>query len=122
MSQVYPQPEPETGLTLRKLTHLIYGLFALGLVSAGFFGVATIAAIVLAYLKRSDAAGTIYAPHFDWVIATFWWGMLWFALSAIATFIFIGWLTGLIALVWVVYRIARGWLSLFSGGAPTPGF
>ncbi len=122
MSQVFPQPEPEAGLTLRKLTHLIYGLFALGLVSAGFFGVATIAAIVLAYLKRSDAAGTLYATHIDWVINTFWWGLLWFALSALATLVFIGWLTGLVALVWVVYRIAKGWLALFSGNPPGADF
>lgn len=122
MSQVFLQQEPETGLTLRKLTHLIYGLFALGLVSAGFFGVATIAAIVLAYLKRSDAAGTLYASHIDWVIKTFWWGLLWFALSALATLVFIGWLTGLIALVWVVYRIAKGWLALLSGNPPGSDF
>jgi uncharacterized membrane protein len=122
MSQAFPQPEPETGLTLRRLTHLIYGLFALGLISAGFFGVATIAAIVLAYLKRTDAAGTVYAVHIDWVLKTFWWGLLWFALSALATLIFIGWLTGLIALVWVVYRIAKGWLALLSGKAPGADF
>lgn len=122
MSQAFPQQEPETGLTLRKLTHLIYGLFALGLVSAGFFGVATIAAIVLAYLKRSDAAGTLYATHIDWVIKTFWWGLLWFALSALATLVFIGWLTGLVALVWVVYRIAKGWLALLSGNPPGSDF
>ncbi len=122
MSQVFPQPEPDSGLTLRRLTHLIYGLFALGLISAGFFGVATIAAVVLAYLKRSDAAGTVYATHIDWVLKTFWWGLLWFALSALATFIFIGWLTGLIALVWVVYRIAKGWLALFSGNTPSTVF
>jgi len=122
MSQVFSQPEPASGLTLRRPTHLIYGLFALGLSSAGFFGVATIAAVVLAYLKRSDAAGTVYATHIDWVLKTFWWGLLWFALSALATFIFIGWLTGLIALVWVVYRIAKGWLALFSGNTPSTVF
>src|SRR3546814_18323392 len=76
MTQAYP-PEEDKGLSMRNLTHLIYGLFALGLLSAGFFGVATIAAIVLAYLKRGDAAGTVYANHFDWVIKTFWWGLLW---------------------------------------------
>lgn len=122
MTQAYPQPEPDTGLTLRKLTHLIYGLFALGLISAGFFGVATIAAIVLAYLKRGDAAGTLYATHIDWVIKTFWWGLLWFALSALATLVFIGWLTGLVALVWVVYRIIKGWLALISGTSPGSDF
>ena len=113
-------PEENNGFSLKWLTHIIYALFALGVVSAGFVGVATIAAIVLAYVKRSDAAGTIYAVHFDWVIKTFWWGLLWFVASAILTFIFIGWLTGLVALVWVVYRVIKGWLALAEGNAPAP--
>src|SRR3546814_1119851 len=40
--------------TLFPYTTLFRSLFALGLLSAGFFGVATIAAVVLAYLKRGD--------------------------------------------------------------------
>lgn len=121
MSQAYP-PNDGNGLSMRNLTHLIYGLFALGLLSGGVFGVATIAAIVIAYLKRADAAGTLYANHFDWLIRTFWWGLLWIVLSGLATFIFIGWLTGLIALVWIVYRLVKGWLALISGQAPVAEF
>ncbi|MGE4371190.1 MAG: DUF4870 family protein [Burkholderiaceae bacterium] len=121
MSQAYP-PNEGNGLSMRNLTHLIYGLFALGLLSGGVFGVATIAAIVIAYLKRADAAGTLYANHFDWLIRTFWWGLLWIVLSGLATFIFIGWLTGLIALVWIVYRLVKGWLALISGQAPVAEF
>ncbi|NYT79652.1 hypothetical protein H0A71_22040 [Alcaligenaceae bacterium] len=117
MTQAFP-PEDNKGLSMRNLTHLIYGLFAAGLLSAGFFGVAVIAAIILAYLKRSDAAGTVYASHFDWVIRTFWWGLLWIALSGLATLIFIGWLTGVVAVVWVVYRLLKGWLALASGQPP----
>jgi uncharacterized membrane protein len=120
MTDVLP-PENDKGLSMRTVTHIIYGLFSLGLISAGFLGVATLAAIVLAYLKRSDAVGTVYAGHFDWVIKTFWWGLLWMALSAVALFIFIGWITGLIALVWIIYRIARGWLALLAGHAPVAG-
>lgn len=106
-------------LNLRKLTHVMYGLFALGLISGGLFGMAVLAAIVLAYMKRADAAGTVYARHFDWLIMTFWWGLLWGVLSALATYIFIGWLTGLVVLVWLLYRVARGWLALFEGRAPS---
>lgn len=120
MNQAYPS-EPDSGLSMRQLTHLIYGLFALGVLSGGLFGVASIAGVVLAYLKRSDAAGTVYARHFDWLIRTFWWGLLWFVLSGLATLIFIGWLTGIIALVWVVYRLIKGWLALLSNQAPVPG-
>ena len=120
MSEVFP-PENNQGLSLRNTTHIIYGLFALGLLSAGFLGLATLAAIVLAYLKRADAAGTVYAGHFDWVINTFWWGLLWFVLSALATFIFIGWITGLIVLVWLLYRLIKGWLALCASQPPSSG-
>lgn len=110
--------EDPQGPNMRAITHVIYGLFALGLVSAGFLALATVAAIVLAYLKRGDAAGTVYAPHFDWVLKTFWWGLLWLVLSALATHILVGWLTGLVALVWVLYRLIKGWLALFAGQPP----
>jgi Predicted membrane protein len=106
------------GPSLRTLCHVAYGLFALGVISAGFVGVATIAAVVLMYVKRSDAAGTLYAKHFDWLLSTFWWALLWMALSAIATLIFIGWLGVLATTIWVVYRIIRGWLALAEGRAP----
>jgi uncharacterized membrane protein len=115
-------PDTSNGLTMRQLVHLMYGLFAVGILTGGFFGVAVIAALVLAYLKRGDAIGTVYAGHIDWIIRTFWWGLLWLALSALATLVFIGWATGLVAVIWVVYRIAKGWLAHFGGETPLPGF
>jgi uncharacterized membrane protein len=116
MNQAF-QPEGK-GLTMRQLTHLIYALFALGVLTAGFIGLAVIAGIILLYLKRADAAGTVYAAHFDWLAATFWWGLLWLVLSAAATAIFIGWLTGLAALVWILYRLLKGWLALLANNPP----
>lgn len=121
MTQVTP-PEEQAALTLRQLTHLIYGLFAISLLSGGLFGLASVAAVVLAYLKRGDAAGTVYASHFDWVIRTFWWGLLWVVLSALATVVFLGWITGLVALVWILYRLIKGWLALLSNQAPVAEF
>lgn len=113
--------QPKSGLNPRHLVHIIYGLFALGILSAGIFGVAIIASIVLAYIKRSDLVGTVYASHIDWVIKTFWWGLLWFILSMIASLFFIGYLTGLIVIIWIVYRISKGWLAHFAGETPMPG-
>jgi len=108
--------------SLQQLTQWMYALFGLGLVSGGVFGLASVAAIVLAYLKRDDMVATLYARHADWLIRTFWWGLLWLVLSAIATLIFIGWITGLVALVWMLYRLVKGWLALSSGQAPVHEF
>lgn len=114
------QPEEQKGLSLLAITHIIYGLFGLGVISFVFSGTGAVAALVVAYIKRGDAVGTVYAPHFDWVIKTFWWGLLWLVISAILTTIFIGWITGVVAVVWLIYRIVKGWLALASGFAPTP--
>jgi len=111
--------QPKTSLDLRTLTHVTYGLYALGFLTGGFLGIATLAAVVLMYLKRTDAAGTMYAAHFDWLLRTFWWALLWLAISAIAVLIFIGWLGVVATVVWVLYRLIRGWLALMEGNAPT---
>jgi len=71
-----------------------------------------IAAIVVAYLKRADAVGTIYASHFDWILRTFWWSLLWIVVSLIFTLLLIGWVGLFVTLVWVLYRIVKGWLAL----------
>lgn len=115
-------PEADKGLAQRPLIHLIYGLFALGILSFGLFGPAVIAAVVLAYLKRADMVGTVYAGHIDWVIRTFWWGLLWMVLSAIAAMVFVGILTGVVAMIWIIYRLIKGWLAHCAGETPMPGF
>lgn len=119
MSDPQIPSQPNKLLDLRTLTHVTYGLYALGFLSSGFLGIATLAAVVLMYLKRTDAAGTMYAAHFDWLLRTFWWALLCFAISAILTLIFIGWLGVLATVVWVLYRLIKGWLALLSGSAPT---
>jgi len=111
--------QPNSSLDLRTLTHVAYGLYALGFVTAGFLGIATLAAVVLMYLERTDAAGTMYAAHFDWMLRTFWWALLWLALSMIGTLIFIGWLGVVATVVWVLYRLIKGWLALMEGAVPT---
>jgi uncharacterized membrane protein len=112
-------PAPGTALDLRTLTHVAYGLFALGFLTSGFLGIATLAAVVLMYLKRSDVAGTVYAAHFDWLLRTFWWALLWLAISCLALIIYIGWIGVVATVVWGLYRLIKGWLALLDGVAPT---
>ena len=100
-------PVPGTKLDLRTLTYVAYGLYALGFLSSGFLGIATLASVVLMYLKRADVAGTFYAAHFDWLLRTFWWALLWMAISALAVYIFIGWIGLAATVVWVLYRLIR---------------
>ena len=114
---------------LRAWTHVIYGLHALSVVigvsSAAFivtafvFGVPSIVAVVLNYVKRGEARGTFLESHFRWQIRTFWFTLLWCvvggvlfativgAILAIPLFVVVG--------VWVIYRVIRGWLALKDG-------
>jgi uncharacterized membrane protein len=109
-------------------THVVYALHAFSLLT-GIVGAATVVgafltgwpsiiAVILNYVKRSQARGTWLESHFRWQIRTFWFGLLWVSLCVlfiIATFglgVVIAWLPLAIITVWFVYRIARGWLAL----------
>ncbi|MNT72262.1 hypothetical protein D3C72_2108460 [compost metagenome] len=53
------------------------------------------------------------------MLRTFWWAMLWLAISGIAVYIFIGWIGLIATVVWVLYRLIKGWLALLEGASPT---
>ena len=112
--------------SLVNTAHLVYALHALSLligittaasvVGAFVFGLPSIIAVVINYVKRSEATGTFLESHFRWQIRTFWFALLWSLLAALLFATFIGipiavaifFATGL----WVIYRVVRGWLAL----------
>lgn len=115
-------------------THIIYGLHALSvligvtgaattIVGSFIFGVPSIIAVIMNYARRSDTTGTYLESHFSWQIRTFWYAALWMAIallfSAPLMMIVIGFFTlGIAAAIvglWVIYRVARGWLALRDG-------
>lgn len=118
---------------LRAWTHVIYGLHAWSVlagiltsalvVTTFLLGWPSIIAVILNYVKRSEAAGTMFESHFRWQIRTFWFAVPWALLGLVlwVTFLLIPlailvWaMTGL----WVAYRVIRGWLALARGG-PMP--
>jgi uncharacterized membrane protein len=114
-------------------THAIYALHALsvliGLTSAAtvigafVFGVPSILAVILNYMRRNDVRGTVLESHFRWQIRTFWFALLWIVAGAVLFVTLIGIPLALavwgVATLWVIYRIARGWMRL-SRGDPTP--
>jgi uncharacterized membrane protein len=116
----FPSPVPNFSLDLRLLTHVVYGLFASGYMTFGLLGAVTLVSVVVMYIKRADVAGTVYASHFDWLLRTFWWALLFLAISAVFTLIYIGYLGVLATVVWVVYRFVKGWLALLEGASLSP--
>ena len=109
-------------------TKVVYALHAFSLLT-GIIGTATVVgafltgwpsiiAVILNYIKRSEARGTWLESHFRWQIRTFWFGLLWISLCGafiIATLgiglLFVWLPIGLVGL-WFVYRIIRGWVTL----------
>jgi uncharacterized membrane protein len=116
--------DPRPGLVT--VAHVVYALHALSLliglttaatiVGAFVFGVPSIVAVVINYVKRGEARGTFLESHFRWQIRTFWFALLWCMVGGVLflTFVGIPLAVGVffVAGVWVIYRIARGWLAL----------
>lgn len=116
-----------------RLTHVIYGLHAFSvlmgmlgpafIVTAFLTGWPSIIAVIINYVKRSDAHGSFLDSHFGWQIRTFWYAVLWFLLGVLLIATFVGMVVGVPLLMvvglWVLYRIVRGWITL-GNGKPMP--
>ena len=100
-------------LPSRQHVQLAYILQAVGF----FFPLLWIAAVVVNYVKRDDAAGTWLESHMRWQIRSFWFGLLWTVLGAITFIIVIGWAVLAANYIWLIYRVVRGWLD-FADGKP----
>ena len=103
-------PEELTGL--KNVTMMVYLLQALSFL----WGVTAIVGIIVNYVKRDDAKGTVYESHFDWQIRTFWWGLLWGVVGVLLIVAFgLGFVVMFVAWVWAIYRVVKGWLKLSEG-------
>ena len=102
---------------LKQLTMIIYILYAL----SAFIGITGLAAIIINYIKREEAAGTLYESHFTWQIRTFWFTALWLVVYGLLIITIIGipiaWIMIALLGLWVGYRVIRGWVAL-SGARP----
>jgi uncharacterized membrane protein len=107
-------------------THVIYALHTLAVIVGstivGSFvcGLPSIVAVIMNYARRRATRGTFLESHFRWQIRTFWSAVLWvlviWAVSLPLTIVLIGiplFFIGFGALaIWIIYRVARGWLAL----------
>jgi uncharacterized membrane protein len=99
------------------IAHALTFLFSAGLLS--------ILVLIVNYVKRPDTAGTMVYSHHTWMIRSFWWYAIWFAIATVIMFtlglILIGlpiaWAIYGLAWVWMAYRIIRGFMDLNSNRA-----
>jgi uncharacterized membrane protein len=112
--------------------HVIYALHAIGvtlgiatsafIVTSFLFGLPSIVAVILNYVKRRDVRGTFLESHFRWQIRTFWFALLWVVVASLLSLplmlVLVGfvtlWVAAVVIGLWVLYRVARGWMRLSS--------
>jgi uncharacterized membrane protein len=100
----------------RTVMNVLYGMHTIAWASMG--GLAVIA-LIINYVKRADELDAIYASHHNYMIATFWWTVLWLVITGpLWLFFFIpGAIAYSIIGLWYLYRCLRGWLR-FSDNRP----
>jgi uncharacterized membrane protein len=117
---------PRVDESLITYTHVIYALHTLSvllglgtshlLVFSFVGGLPSIVAVIMNYVRRSATRGTFLESHFRWQIRTFWFALLWAVVLVFSfltiigiPFALVGWVT---LGIWIIYRVARGWLAL----------
>jgi uncharacterized membrane protein len=119
------EPSPSIVTT----AHAVYALHTLAVVIgiAGtativlsfLFGIPSILAVIVNYVRRPEARGTFVESHFSWQIRTFWFALFWVCVCLLLAITIVGIPVALVGFgaltLWVIYRIARGWLRLRDG-------
>ena len=122
MREAATEPTPDLVTT----AHLVYALHGLSIligvttaatvVGAFVFGLPSIVAVVINYVKRGEARGTFLESHFRWQIRTFWFAALWCVVGGLLFLTLVGiplaFAVFFGAGLWAIYRVVRGWLAL----------
>ena len=137
MSETQPVPPTPASLSEARVMAIVcYALFILTFTN-GFTG---IIGVVLAYIKRTDARGTIWESHFNNLIHVFWSGVAVFALFLVAIIfgalrfgdavqkdafplvlflVPVLWILGIGYVVWYLYRTVKGVVQALDNKAYT---
>jgi len=94
----------DNGKQLALLNYILYFI--------GFFvGVTALVGLIIAYLKKSEAAGWVQS-HFVYQIRTFWIGLLCLVIGGLTSFVLIGYLLLVWWFVLTLVRCVKGVLRL----------
>jgi uncharacterized membrane protein len=119
-------PVSTTKGQLVTITHVVYALHAfsalMGILTPAFIvtsflaGWPSIIAVIINLVKRNEVRGTYLDSHFSWQLRTFFYSLLWVMVMGLLVITLIGIpiavVLALVIGIWVLYRIARGWLAL----------
>jgi len=93
----------------RTIMHVLYGMHTVSWASMGSLAVI---ALIVNYIRRADEQDPLYRGHHDYMIATFWWTILWLVVTGpLYLLLFLpGAVAWTIVGLWYLYRCIRGWL------------
>ena len=81
-------------------------------------------AVIIGAFTRDSSRGTWLETHYQWLLATFLWGIVWlvvwtviFTITVVG--IFLLWIPWFLLTVWYLWRVIRGWLRL-NDNRPAP--
>ena len=111
--RIIPNPSPDPDMNdnsnqVKTLTIVIYALQAASFI----VGLTFLVAVIMNYIKRDDVRGTWLESNFRWQIRTFWFCLLWGLIGALLSAVVIGGFILLANAIWVIYRIAKGWMNV----------
>jgi uncharacterized membrane protein len=107
MAEVTQAPPARSEDTLRGTAILCYVLFLVGWPTVH---ITSIVALILAYVQRNEAAGTVWESHFRNLIETFWVSLVIGLIAIPLCFVFVG-IPILIGVgIWFLYRTIKGLL------------
>jgi len=111
MSEALVIMDNEKIKSAKTTTTVVYALQAASLL----IGITLIVAIIINYIKKGDVQETWLDSHFRWQIRTFWFSLIWLISGFLTYFIVVGYFILILNMIWVIYRIVRGWLRLLDG-------
>ena len=103
--------ENEVNASNTMITRVVYALQT----ASYLLGVTFFIAVIVNYVKKSSVQGSWLESHFRWQIRTFWFSLLWSVIGFITFYIGVGYLILGADMIWVIYRIVKGWLRLEDG-------
>ncbi len=112
---VPPRAAP-SGDSKRLMAIVGYGLFLAGWPT---LHLATIAAVILAYIQRGEFYGTIWELHYTNIIHTFWISLLVSAVAIPLCFVGVGFVVLAFLVVWFLYRTIKGLIRALDDKAYT---
>lgn len=100
-----PQNEPIVNTSSAKINYILY-------LTAILFGLLAVVGLVFAYTKRGPENPEWLNSHYNFQIATFWYGLVYLIVGALLSIVIIGWLIILFWVVWLIVRCVKGMNAL----------